>query len=40
MHYYNGISAAKRIGISYKTLLRYIEKGKIRPEEAKTPNLG
>src|ERR1700704_4278639 len=37
MHYYNGIDAAKRIGISYKTLLRWIEKGKIRPEEAKTP---
>src|ERR1041385_5785458 len=37
MHYYNGQNAAKRIGISYKTLLRWIEKGKIRPEEAKTP---
>src|SRR5712672_3149330 len=37
MHYYNGIDAAKRIGISYKTLLRWIEKDKIRPEEAKTP---
>ena len=37
MHYYNGQSAAQRIGISYKTLLRWIEKGKIRPEEAKTP---
>jgi polyhydroxyalkanoate synthesis regulator phasin len=37
MHYYNGQAAAKRIGISYKTLLRWIEKGKIRPEEAKTP---
>ena len=37
MHYYNGQSAAQRIGISYKTLLRWIEKGKIRPEEGKTP---
>jgi hypothetical protein len=37
VHYYNGISAAKRIDISYKTLLRYIEKGRIVPEEAKTP---
>ncbi len=37
MHYYNGLSAAKRIGISYKTLLRYIERGKIVPEEGKTP---
>ena len=37
MHYYNGIDAAKRIGINYKTLLRWIEKGKIRPEEGKTP---
>ncbi|HEY4033050.1 MAG TPA: hypothetical protein VGL94_03695, partial [Ktedonobacteraceae bacterium] len=37
MHYYNGIDAAKRIGVSYKTLLRWIEKGKIRPEEGKTP---
>lgn len=37
MHYYNGIDAAKRIGISYKTLLRWIEKDKIRPEEGKTP---
>jgi len=37
MHCYNGQAAAKRIGISYKTLLRWIEKGKIRPEEAKTP---
>jgi predicted site-specific integrase-resolvase len=37
MHYHNGQAAAKRIGISYKTLLRWIEKGKIRPEEAKTP---
>lgn len=37
MHYYNGIDAAKRIGISYKTLLRHIEKGKLRPEEGKTP---
>jgi DNA-binding transcriptional MerR regulator len=37
MHYYNGQAAAKRIGISYKTLLRWIEKGKIRPEEGKTP---
>ncbi|HEY4034104.1 MAG TPA: hypothetical protein VGL94_09100 [Ktedonobacteraceae bacterium] len=37
MHYHNGIDAAKRIGISYKTLLRWIEKDKIRPEEAKTP---
>jgi polyhydroxyalkanoate synthesis regulator phasin len=37
MHYYNGQAAAKCIGISYKTLLRWIEKGKIRPEEAKTP---
>lgn len=37
MHYYNGLSAAKRIGISYKTLLRYIEKGRIIPEQGKTP---
>ena len=37
MHYYNGQAAAKRIGISYKRLLRWIEKGKIRPEEGKTP---
>lgn len=37
MHYYNGLSAAKRIGISYKTLLRYIEKRRIIPEEGKTP---
>ena len=37
MHYYNGQAAAKRIGISYKTLLRWIEKGKITPEEGKTP---
>lgn len=36
MHYHNGISAARRIGISYKTLLRYIEKGRIVPEEDKT----
>jgi DNA-binding transcriptional MerR regulator len=38
MHYYNGISAAKHIGISYKTLLRYIERGLIIPEEGKTPS--
>jgi DNA-binding transcriptional MerR regulator len=37
VHYHNGLSAAARIGISYKTLLRYIEKGRIVPEEAKTP---
>lgn len=37
MHYYNGIDAAKRIGINYKTLLRWIERGKVRPEEGKTP---
>jgi DNA-binding transcriptional MerR regulator len=38
VHFYNGISAAKRIGISYKTLLRYIERGLIIPEEGKTPS--
>lgn len=37
MHYYNGLSAAEHIGISYKTLLRWIEKGRIVPEESKTP---
>jgi excisionase family DNA binding protein len=39
MQYHNGLSAAKRIGISYKTLLRWVEKGKLKAEHSESGRL-
>jgi uncharacterized coiled-coil protein SlyX len=37
--YYNGLNAAKRINISYKTLLRWLEKGKLVAEHSESGQL-